>query len=355
MISAPMSSAPLFLAGTRSLLPAVTAILLSWIALSAHADWQRREAAIMGTSITVEVFHEDPQVATRGIEAVLAEMRHIDATMSPLIETSELARVNARAAIEPVAVSEELFNLIQRSLYFSRLTDGAFDISFASVGYLYDYRQQKRPARRQLEQNIPLINFHNLVLDAQQHTIRYSRPGTRIDLGGIAKGHAVDRSLALLKQMGIEHALVTAGGDSRVTGDRWGHPWTIGVRDPRKQDKLVAVIPLMDVAVSTSGDYERFFEEDGVRYHHIIDPASGDSARELRSVTIIGTDATTTDALSTSVFVLGLERGLALVNRLADTDAILVDGNGRMHYSAELESVKKTGQRVKPRSASGTP
>ena len=162
------------------------------------------------------------------------------------------------------------------------------------------------------------------------------------------KGHAVDRSIALLQQMGIRQASVTAGGDSRMIGDRWGRPWNIGVRDPRDADKLAAVIPLQDLAVSTSGDYQRYFEEDGVRYHHIIDPASGDSARELRSVTIIGPDATTTDALSTSVFVLGLEKGLALVNRLDGIDAILVDGTGRLHYSDDLLPAKKPEASVKP-------
>ena len=133
-----------------------------------------------------------------------------------------------------------------------------------------------------------------------------------------------------------------------MMGDRWGRPWTIGIRNPRDTDKMVAVIPLMDVAVSTSGDYQRYFEKDGVRYHHIINPKSGDSARELQSVTIIGPDATTTDALSTSVFVLGLETGLKLIDRLPDIDAILVDQNGRMHYSNDLQAARKPGDSGKP-------
>ncbi|VAW80591.1 FAD:protein FMN transferase, partial [hydrothermal vent metagenome] len=217
-----------------------------------------------------------------------------------------------------------------------RLTGGAFDITFASVGFLYDYRAGVRPDSQQRDQATALINYRNLQLDKVHHTIRYSLPGVRIDLGGIAKGHAVDRSIALLQALGIEQALVTAGGDSRTIGERWGRPWSIGVRHPDDADKLVAVIPLQDVAVSTSGDYQRYFDEDGIRYHHIIDPASGDSARELRSVTIIGPDATTTDALSTSVFILGVQKGLGLVNQLPGVDAILVDAQGRLHYSAEL-------------------
>jgi len=311
------------------------------------ADWQKQDADIMGTRITVELFHQDPAVARRGIDAVIREMRRIDATMSPYIESSELSRVNREAHDQPVSVSKELFSLLQRSQWFSGLTEGAFDITFASVGFLYDYRQGKRPDEKQRQDSAQLINYRNLVLDEEQSTVRFTKAGVRIDLGGIAKGYAVDRCISQLQQLGINNALVTAGGDSRMIGERWGRPWTIGVRDPRNADKMVAVIPLADVAVSTSGDYERYFEEDGVRYHHIINPKSGDSARELQSVTIIGPDATTTDALSTSVFVLGLERGLRLVNGLEAIDAILVDSNGRLYYSDGLQPAKNTDSSVK--------
>ncbi|HFD80694.1 MAG TPA: FAD:protein FMN transferase [Gammaproteobacteria bacterium] len=318
--------------------------LLLLLLRSAHGGWLHQDADIMGTRITVELFHEDPQLARRGVAAVLAEMRRIDAEMSPFIASAELARLNRSAAQAPFRTSEELFRLIQRSLDFSRLTEGAFDITFASVGFLYDYRKGVRPDDSRRQEAVTAIDYHNLVLDEGQQSIRFSKPGVRIDLGGIAKGYAVDRCIRILQDMGIDHALVTAGGDSRMIGDRWGRPWTIGVRDPRKADALVAVIPLQDVAVSTSGDYQRYFEEDGVRYHHIIDPQTGDSARELRSVTIIGPDATTTDALSTSVFVLGPEAGLALVDRLDGIDAILVDRHGKLHYSRDLQPAVDHGK-----------
>jgi thiamine biosynthesis lipoprotein len=312
-------------------------VLLLAFACNATAGWLHEDADIMGTRITVELFHEDPQVAQQGIDAVLEEMRRIDRDMSPWIETSELARLNREAATHPVAVSEELFGLVRTSIHYSELTHGAFDITFASVGFLYDYRKGIHPDDSQRREATGLINYHNLELDDQRHTIAYSKPGVSIDLGGIAKGHAVDRCIALLRKLGIEQALVTAGGDSRMIGERWaGRPWNIGVRDPRDAKKLVAVIPLENVAVSTSGDYERYFEEDGVRYHHIINPESGDSARGMHSATIIGPDATTTDALSTSVFVLGVEQGLELINRLDGIDAILVDAKGRLHYSDDL-------------------
>jgi len=322
-------------------------LLACLLAPNANAKWLHDDADIMGTRITVELSHDDPAVARRGADAVLAEMRRIDNAMSPWIESSELARLNREAADHPVVISKELFDLIKTSLHYSDLTHGAFDITFASVGFLYDYRKGVHPDERKRREATALINYHNLRLNDKNHSIAYSKKGVRIDLGGIAKGYAVDRCIDLLQALGIGQALVTAGGDSRMIGERWGRPWNIGVRDPRDEKKLVAVIPLENVAVSTSGDYQRFFEENGVRYHHIINPKSGDSARELHSVTIIGPDATTTDALSTSVFVLGLKKGLALVNRLSGIDAILVDAHGQLHYSDELLPAKKPGNTVK--------
>jgi len=322
---------------------------------SAGAGWLHEDADIMGTRISVELFHDNPDLARQGIDNVLREMRRIDAGMSPYTQTSELARLNASAQQQPFKTSKELFSLIRRSLDFSEMTGGAFDITFASVGFLYDYRSKTRPDETQREKATALINYRKLVLDRHGATITFSKPGMRIDLGGIAKGYAVDRCISLLQELGVKQALVTAGGDSRMIGDRWGRPWSIGVRDPRNEDKLAAVIPLQDVAVSTSGDYQRYFEEDGIRYHHIINPRSGDSARALQSVTIIGPDATTTDALSTSVFVMGLESGLELINGMPEFDAILVDQKGQLHYSDNLQSAKKTVDSVKPSSASLSP
>lgn len=311
--------------------------LLALVSSAAPAQWLLENRDIMGTRITVELEHRDKIVGQQAIEAVMREMQRIDADMSPYKATSELARLNAGAASKPVIVSDELFWLLKRSKDFSRLTQGAFDITFASAGFLYDYRAHIKPGAKDLKQAVDAIDYHNIHLEPARHSVSFSKPGVKIDLGGIAKGHAVDNSITLLQKMGITNALVTAGGDSRVIGQRWGRPWQIGIRDPRDKNRLVAKIPLENVAVSTSGDYERFFDQDGVRYHHIINPKTGDSARELRSVTIIGSDATSTDALSTSIFVMGRERGLQLINRLPGIDAILVDNKGRMHYSEGLE------------------
>jgi thiamine biosynthesis lipoprotein len=166
--------------------------------------------------------------------------------------------------------------------------------------------------------------------------VRFGKPGMRIDLGGFAKGHAVDGSIALLRTRGIKNALVSACGDIQMLGERRGRPWTIAIRDPRRAGEVVAVLPLQDVAISTSGDYERYFEKGGVRHHHLIDPRTGRSPSSIRSVTILGEDGLTSEALSKTVFVLGRERGLALVESLPSVDAVIVDDQGQLHYSSGL-------------------
>lgn len=301
----------------------------------------------MGTAIRVELWHDDPAAGRAAIAAVMNEMRRIDRLMSPYKPESELSRINQRAAAAPVTVGKELFDLIARSLEFSELTQGAFDITFSSVGYLYDYRRHLRPTDQEIERTLPGIDYRHLQLDANARTIRFARPGVRIDLGGIAKGYAVDSSITLLEKRGIREALVTAGGDSRVLGDKRGRPWFIGIRDPRRRDGMVAVLPLVNAAISTSGDYERYFEADGVRYHHILNPKTGRSATGVRSVSIIGPDSTTTDALSTSVFVLGVEHGMKLVDSLSGIEAVIIDDAGTMHYSAGLQD-KNIERRTKP-------
>jgi thiamine biosynthesis lipoprotein len=291
----------------------------------------------MGTRCAVEVWAEDRAAGEAAIERVFAEMRRIDALMSTYRPESELSRLNANAAAAPVRISPELFDLIERSLEYSRLTDGAFDVTYASVGYLYDYRAGRHPDSKAIATALPGVNYRNLKLARESHSVRFEKAGMRVDLGGIAKGYAVDRGIEILRAAGFERAMVNAGGDTRIIGDRFGKPWVTGIRHPDDEQRVALRIPLTDAALSTSGDYERFFEEGGVRYHHILDPKTGDSARKLRSVTIIGPDATRTDALSTSVFVLGPEAGLALINRLDDVDAVLITPEGKVLYSKGLE------------------
>jgi FAD:protein FMN transferase len=303
----------------------------------AHAEWMERvEDGIMGTRIAVELWATDPERGKAAIEAVLAEMRRVDAAMSTYKPTSELSIVNARAAQEPVKISAELFDLLSTAIDYSRITDGAFDVTYASVGYLYDYRKHVRPDGKQIAATLPGIDYRHLQLDRKNSTVHFARAGVRVDLGGIGKGHAVDRGIAVLQARGVQRALVTAGGDSRIIGDRFGKPWVVGIRHPDRKQEVIARIPLEDAALSTSGDYERYFDADGVRYHHIIDPKTGHSASKVRSATVIGPSATRTDGLSKTAFILGPEQAIEIYNRLDDIDAVLVTPDGRVLYTKGL-------------------
>jgi len=258
----------------------------------------------MGTSIRVELWESEPGTGEDLIALVMDEMRRIDRRMSTYRADSLLSQVNREASAAPVQLDDELYDV--------QPDDVARENALQAVGY------------------------GNVRLNQRTRTIRFDREGVNINLGGVAKGYAVENGVKILRRRGVTSAIVTAGGDSRILGDRRGRPWTVGIRDPRDRTGLVTRIPLQDEAISTSGDYERFFESEGERVHHIIKPDTGKSASAVRSVTIIGGDATVTDALSTGVFVLGRERGLALIETLADFEAVVIDQHGKMHYSSGL-------------------
>jgi FAD:protein FMN transferase len=321
-----------------------TAYLTAFVCLAApaRADWVRRVTdGIMGTQITVELWADDEAKADPAIDAVLDEMRHIDESMSTYKPTSEVSQVNARAADGPMKISKELFDLLVTAREYSVLTDGAFDITYASVGYMYDFRKHIHPDEAQIDKALPAVNFRHVLLDPKNQTVQFSQKGVRIDLGGIAKGYSVDKGIEVLQSRGFTRAYVSAGGDSRIIGDRFGKPWMVGIRDPRKgEGSVITRIPLADAAISTSGDYERFFEENGVRYHHIIDPRTGRSASKVRSATVIGPYATRTDGLSKTAFVLGPEKAMEIYNRIEDIDAIIVKLDGTVIYSKGMEPAK---------------
>jgi thiamine biosynthesis lipoprotein len=313
------------------------ALALSLFAVSsARADWLHREESIMGTRIYVEVWHDDRIQGDAAIDAVMDNMRRIDALMSHYRPESQLSQINTRGAVEPVAVDPELFDLIKTSIHFSEVTEGAFDITYASVGYLYDYPRHVHPSDADIKQALPGVNYRNLLLDPEHHTIKFAREGMRIDLGGIAKGYACDQGVEILKRFGISNGMVIAGGDTRLLGDRRGRPWMIGIRHPDNKNKIVLSMPLADVGISTSGDYERYFDEGGVRYHHIIDPKTGRSPSGVRSVTIIGPTATDTEGWSKGVFIKGPIEGIRLIEQYPEMDAVVVDKDGKVWYTKGL-------------------
>lgn len=308
---------------------------MAWAA-PLHAQWHSDSRELMGTRVSIELWSENAEAGRNAIEAVMAEMQRLDMMMNPWNPASELSRVNREASSSPVVTTPEIMSVLERAQHYSRLSAGAFDISFASVGQYYDYRTGEAPDKEQLTRERGNIDFRAIVLDADAGSVAITRHGLQIDLGGIAKGYAVDRGIDILQRQGIVAAVITAGGDSRILGDLGDRPRTIGIRHPRREGEYVAMIPLADTAISTSGDYERFFMRGEVRFHHILDPDTGRSAQGVQSATVLAPLAIDTDALSTTTFVLGVERGLELINRLEGVDAIIIDGEGKLHYSADL-------------------
>jgi FAD:protein FMN transferase len=308
---------------------------------SAGAEWLREAQSKMGTQVTVTFWNGDLSSAgvERGRELMrlsMAEFDRIENAMSTYIPDTEMWNINAYAADYPVKVSAELMQLLQRALQLSETTSGAFDITYDGVGHLYDYRNSARPDANMIDDHLGAVNYSHVQLDMAHSTVRFLRPGVRINLGGIAKGYSVERVIALLDEQGIAHASATAGGDTRILGDRRGVPWIIGIRHPDEPDGIVTRLPIIDEAVSTSGDYERFFIADGARYHHILDPASGLPTEGVRSVTVLGPDGTMTDGLSTSVFVLGVPAGLHQIESMPAYEAVIIDDQGQLHYSSGL-------------------
>jgi len=317
-----------------------TSVLL-FITHTVSAKWFSNNFEVMGTEAHLEFWLDDADklnsTSQQLIELVQAEMHRIDLAMSPYKEESELSLVNNKAGSEAVVITSELFELLNESQKIAELSDGAFDITYASVGYQYDYRKKKKPDQASIDSALKAINYHAVLLDRTQSTVRFSHPQVKIDLGGIAKGYAVKRCLELLKISGIKHALVSAGGDTGLLGDRRGRPWYVGIKHPRADEKTAVKLPLNNESISTSGDYERYFIEEGIRYHHIINPKTGDSARKVVSVSIIGKDSTYVDALSTTVFVKGLQEGMAFIEQLPEYEAIIIDNQQTLHVSKGLQ------------------
>ncbi len=291
----------------------------------------------MGTEVSVYLWSDDSESGRAALEAVFQEAERIDRLMSTYKDDSEISEINRKAATAPLLVGDELYELIRRSLEISVLTEGAFDITYESVGQHFDFRDRQRPDDATIALELENIDYRYLRMDDDARTVNFAQEGVRINLGGIAKGYVVERGIEIIRDSGLSNAIVTAGGDSRLLGDKRGRPWMVGIRDPREDGKVAISVPLADEAVSTSGDYERFFDEDGIRYHHIIQPSTGISAKSVHSATVFGPDAVTTDALSTSVFVMGVDKGLRMIAGLPDYESIVIDAEGRVFFSSGLE------------------
>ena len=295
----------------------------------------------MGTQITITAYTTDPAAFAAACKAAFAEFDRLEALLTVWRNDSDVSRVNAAAGEAAVKVGPETLRAVKVALALAEATDGKFDVTFGALAGLwrFDHDQDDRiPTEEEIAARLPLVGWELVTLDEAAQTVRLAKPGVRLHLGGIGKGFAVDAAVALLKAAGLTDFMVQAGGDLYVSGKRGDRPWRVGIRDPRGgSEAFFAAAEVQDGTFSTSGDYERSFIKDGVRYHHILDPDLGRPARGVRSVTVMAKDAVTADALSTGVFILGVKRGLEVVERMDGVGAVIVDDANEVHISARLE------------------
>jgi thiamine biosynthesis lipoprotein len=299
----------------------------------------------MGTEIRVTAWNSDQALAHEAMAKVFAEFDRLDALLSVWKPGSDVLRINAAAGRAPVPVSAETREVLRRAREMSDWTSGKFDVTFGALAdvWKFDHDQDNRvPTPAEIAARRPLVDYRAVLVDEAAGTAFISRAGARVHLGGIGKGYAVDRAVSILRASGVHDFMVQAGGDLFVAGQPGDGPWRLGIQDPRgAPNESFATIELRDRTFSTSGDYERFFIQDGQRYHHILDPATGEPARACVSVTIVATTATVADGLSKGVFILGPEAGMALVERLPDVEAVIVDASNRVLISSGLQGKVK--------------
>jgi len=291
----------------------------------------------MGTLVEVKVVSDDPNVAYRAIENAFERMREIEDLMTAKRPGSLVERIGRDAVERAMKIPDELFAVIETCQRYAMLTQGAFDISVAPVTrlWLFDRPMETIPSEEDVRNALEFVGFQGIRLDQKTGSIQLERKGMGLDLGGGAKGYAVDEAVHRLKELGIKAGIVNAGGDLKVFGIKPGRiPWNIGIQDPQHSDRIMGSIMLTDRALVTSGDYERFIVYEGIKYHHIIDPKTGWPARGCKSVSIECHRAFDADILSTAIFVLGPEKGMALLERLPGVEGMIVDASGGIYVSS---------------------
>jgi len=317
----------------------------------------------MGTNVQVWFWTDKEADAAQAAAAVFTEMKRLDLEMTTWKPESEVSKIIAAAGDKPIAVSDETYQVIARAVDISKRSNGVFDITVGAFKGLWKFDEDmdeacaqglpacKLPDPADVKKRLALIGWRDIVMDPAKKTVFLRRKGMSITLGGIAKGYAVDKCVALLKTRGFTDFMVQAGGDMYVAGSKGDAPWVVGIRDPRDQrDQMFALAPVKDHSFSTSGDYERGFVKDGVRYHHILDPHSGQPARASRSVTIRAKDAFTADAWSKVMFIDGPTLGKKLIaeNRLDDFEVVWVDDNNDVTMTPGIQKDLKVLHPPKP-------
>jgi thiamine biosynthesis lipoprotein len=296
----------------------------------------------MDTLVTITVVSDSEDKADKAMESAFSVIDRFGKLINFFSDGSELSSINGNAGVGAVRVSPETVDVVEKAVYISQKSEGAFDATIGPEIKLWDFVKKVKPADDEIRKNLGLVNYRDIVIDRRKSTVFLRRRGMLMDLGGIAKGYAADLAVENLKENGIRAGIVANAGDIRVFGLKPdGALWNVGIANPRKKDEsdeLIARIKLADKAISTSGDYERYFIVDGRRFHHILDPKTGYPAPDCRSVTIITNEGVFTDGFSTAVFVLGPEKGMKLVSEMG-MDAMIIDNNGKVYTTPGIKGI----------------
>jgi thiamine biosynthesis lipoprotein len=292
---------------------------------------------VMGTVVEITVAHRSEATARAAMIEAMGELQRVDDLMSHYKPGSMVSEINREGASRKIQVEEGVFQLLREALSISRASQGAFDATILPVSELWGFNNGGMvPQPDMIANKLNLVGYDGIDLDESKLTVGLKRIGMGLDLGAIAKGWAVDRAVEKIMSRGIENAIIDAGGDLRIIGGRPGKGfWRIGVQHPRESGALLVAFDLRDTAIVTSGDYERFFVADGVRYHHILDPATGQPARGCQSVTVLAATAAEADACATAAFVLGPEKGLAFLRSRPGVRGLIVGAEGALHWTDE--------------------
>jgi thiamine biosynthesis lipoprotein len=301
---------------------------------------QSKVLRLMGNRFEISVVSEDEEWANQRIEEAITEISRIEKLLTTFSDDSQTNQINASAGIQPVKVDKEVFDLIARSLRISELTQGAFDLSYGSIDkslWNFDKTMTSLPDIATAKSMVRLIDYRNIILDSANQTVFLKEKGMRIGFGGIGKGYAAECAKNLMKKQGVESGIVNAAGDLTTWGRQPnGKEWTIGIADPDAKNKPFSYLNISDMAVATSGNYEKFVVIDGKRYSHTIDPKTGLPVSGIKSVTVICPNAEIADAMATPIIVMGVRVGLDLVNQMRGIACIIIDDNNKVYTSKNI-------------------
>jgi thiamine biosynthesis lipoprotein len=309
---------------------------------------RKRTTLLMGGRFDISIVAKDSLSAEQNIDAVIAEITRIEYLISDWKPTTQISEVNQNAGIRPVKVDREVFELTQRAIQFSEITNGGFDISFAAMDKIwkFDGSMTEMPSAEAIKKSVEKVGYKNIILDSVQSTIFLKLKGMKIGFGALGEGYATDKCRAMMRAKGIEAGIINGSGDMSTWGKQPnGKDWKIGITNPFDTDKLIAVVPINNGAVTTSGSYEKFVVFNGKRYSHIINPATGYPVTGLCSVTVFGPNAETANGLSTSLMVLGKKAGLELLNKYPNYSCLMITDDGKVVKSKNFK-IKKLRTRL---------